>query len=119
MSLFKRFLRKAAKPPAKPIEQCLIVHFDYGLPNLDGLYEQADRLTEALTKAGVGEYDGHEIAASLTDGFHYMYGSDADLLLEVAEPVFRATPWFHRAELTRRYGPPKDGVQRVVTQYAA
>jgi hypothetical protein len=43
MSFFKRFLGKVAAPAAKPIEQCLIVHFEYGLPNLDGLYEQAER----------------------------------------------------------------------------
>jgi hypothetical protein len=76
-------------------------------------------LTEALAKAGVGEYDGHEVAVSLADGFHYMYGPDADLLLEVAKPVFRSTPWFRRAEITRTYGPPAEGVQRVVSQYAA
>lgn len=119
MNLFNRFFGKVTQPQAKPPEQCLIVHFEYGLPDLDGLYEQADRLTQALAEAGVGEYDGHEIAVSLADGFHYMYGPDADLLLEVAEPVLRDTPWFRQAEITRRYGPPEGEVQRVVTRYAA
>jgi hypothetical protein len=106
-------------PPPKTVEQCLIVHFEYGLPDTNGMYEQAERLKSALSNAGVGEYDGHEIALALTDGFYYMYGPDADLLLEVAEPVFRSTSWFRRAEITRRYGPPTDGVKRVVTTYAA
>lgn len=120
MDLFKRLLSKVTPPSkSKPIEQALIVHFDYGQPDLEPLYEQSRRLAHVLESAGAGDYDGHEIAVSLADGFHYMYGPDADLLLEVVEPVLRATPWFQRAKITRRYGPAEDGVRRVITQFAA
>jgi hypothetical protein len=120
MSLFKRLREKlTSKPTAKAAEQALIVHFEYGLPDLEPLYEQSRRLDEALRAAGVGEYDGHEIALSLADGFYYMYGPNADLLLEVADPVFRSTAWFRRAKITRRYGPVEGDVRRVVTEFAA
>lgn len=120
MGLFNRLFGKMAPPAkSKPIEQALIVHFDYGQADLEPLFEQSRRLADVLERAGAGKYDGHEIAVSLADGFHYMYGPDADHLFEVAEPVFRATPWFKRAEMTRRYGPAEDGVRSVVTQFAA
>ena len=119
MSFFERLLGKPSSPTPKPVEHCLIVHFQYGQPSLNALYEQADRLREALLKAGAGEYDGHEVAISLSDGFHYVYGPNADRLLEVVEPVLRSTPWFLHAEITRRYGPPEDGVRRVVSKYSA
>ena len=120
MASFKQFLKKlVGKPAPVHTEQALIVHFTYGLADLEPLYEQSRRLDEALCAAGVGEYDGHEIAVSLSDGFYYMYGPDADLLLEAVEPVFRSTEWFRRAKITRRYGPVEADVRQVVTQFAA
>src|SRR3990167_5860709 len=97
MKLFKRFLLSVAgKAKPQVPEQALIIHFEYGLSELEPIYEQSRRLEETLMATGVGEYDGHEIAVSLKDGFHYIYGPDADRLLEAVEPVLRTTEWFKR-----------------------
>jgi hypothetical protein len=40
-----------------------------------------------------------------------MYGSDADRLVEVILPILEAVPFMAGAEVTKRYGPPEDGVR--------
>lgn len=90
-------------------EQAVIVSFQYGLESLDELYGLENTLETAL--AEVGEYDGHEIAADLSDGRLYIYGPDADVLATTALPIFRRYGFMNGAKLEVRYGPPKDGVK--------
>ena len=96
-------------------EQAVIVHFDYAADSLDPLHDLEEQLEEAIAEAGVGEFDGNEIAVGLSDGSLYMYGPDADALFTVARPLLAAAGCLRNARATLRYGPPQDGVrERVV-----
>jgi len=105
----------AAQPTPSPAEQAVIVQFRYGSTNLDALFSAEDRLEAAIAAAKAGEFDGHEIAMDGSDGTFYMYGPDADQLYRAVEPVLKAIPFMTGAVVTRRYGPPQDGVKTVVT----
>lgn len=97
-------------------EHGVIVRFNYRLPDLTALREVEHNIEGAILRAGVGEYDGDEIAVSLSDGFLYMYGPDADRLFAVIRPVLESAPFMRGALVTLRYGPPGDGVlQTTVT----
>ena len=96
-------------------EHAVIIKFRYISTKLDGLFELEDQLEEAISKAEVGEYDGNELAADGSDGRLYMYGPDADRLLEVIEPIIRASPFMKGAEVRRRYGGANSGAREVVS----
>jgi hypothetical protein len=96
-------------------EHAVIVHFDYAADSLDPLHDLEEQLEAAIAEAGVGEFDGNEIAVDLSDGSLYMYGPDADALFTVAGPLLAAAGCLRNARATLRYGPPEDGVrERVV-----
>jgi hypothetical protein len=65
----------------------------------------------AIESAGVGEFDGNEMAQDGSDGSLYMYGPDADQLFEAVRPVLEAATCITDAVATIRYGPPEDGVR--------
>ena len=94
-------------------EQALIVHFDYGLAELDTLFELEARLEEAISEAGVGDYDGNEVSVSGSDVFLYMYGPDADALLAVVRPILANATSVRNAVATLRYGPPADDTRQL------
>ena len=91
-----------------PVEHAILVKFNYGLDTLDALFELEDALTEALERAGVGEYDGNDIATDLSDGTLYMYGPDADALIAVAMPILKSAPFMKGARYSCRYGDAAD-----------
>lgn len=97
-------------------EHAVIVHFQYGSTNLDALFRAEDRLEAAIAAAKAGEMDGHEVAVDGRDGIFYMYGADADSLYKTVEPILKTISFMKGATVTRRYGPPKDGVKTVVTK---
>jgi hypothetical protein len=105
-----------AQPATPPAEHAVIVRFQYGSTNLDALFSAEDRLESAIAAAKAGEMDGHEVAVDGSDGTFYMYGADADRLYKAVEPILKTTPFMKGATVTRRYGPPKDGVKTVVTK---
>lgn len=105
-----------AQPTPPPAEHAVIVHFRYGSTKLDALFSAEDRLEAAIAAAKVGEMDGHEVAIDGSDGTFYMYGADADRLYEAVEPILKTIPFMKGATVTRRYGPPNDGVKTVVTR---
>jgi len=109
-------LSVAAQSAPPPTEHVVIVQFQYGSTNLEALFSAEDQLGAAIAAAKVGEMDGHEIAVDGSDGTFYMYGSDADKLFKAVEPVLRTIAFMKGASVTRRYGPPKDGVKTVVTK---
>jgi len=96
-------------------EHAVIIKFRYGSTNLDRLFELEDQLDEAISKAEVGEYDGNEIATDGSDGSLYMYGPDADRLLEVVEPIIRANSFMKGAQVRRRYGGVNSGAREVIS----
>ena len=91
-------------------EHAVIVAFDYASESLEQLNALEDRLRVAIDGAGVGAFDGDEIASDLSDGTLYMYGPDADALFKVVQPILAGASCFRRASATLRFGPPQDGV---------
>jgi len=111
MGLFDRILGK--KKPNRPPEHAVLVHFAYGSHDLSRLFALEGRLKAAIAAAGVGEFDGNEVATDGSDGNLYMYGPDADALFDVVRPVLDATDFMRGARVRLRYGPPEDGVREV------
>jgi hypothetical protein len=93
-------------------EHAVIVHFEYGTTDLGPLNALENRLIEEITAAGVGEYDGNEIAVDGSDGFLYMYGPSGDQLFAVVRPVLEEAAFMKGARARIRYGPPSDGVKQ-------
>lgn len=108
------FLRKlfgaspTAAEPAAP-EHAVIVAFDYGSTDPQPVFDLSDRLEQAIDTAGVGEFDGNELAADGSDGSLYMYGPDADRLLATVRPVLEAAAFMRGARVKLRYGPAGSG----------
>ena len=97
------------------MEQAVTVHFRYGSTDLSRLFALEDRLEDAIRISNAGEYDGHEIRIDGHDGILFMYGPDADRLLEVVLPVLKTADFMEGAEITRRYGPAQTGAREMTT----
>lgn len=100
-------------------EHAVLVEFNYGLDDLDPMYELEDALESLIDETGVGEFDGHEIAVDMSDGRFYMYGPDADALFAAIEPTLMNASFMAGAKVTKRYGPPEDGVPETVVTIGA
>ncbi len=94
-------------------EHAVIVHFAYGSTDLEPIFRLEDQLEAAIAAAGVGEFDGNEVAADGSDGYLYMYGPDADKLFDAVRPVLESAPFMRGAQVQKRYGPPEDGTPEV------
>jgi len=104
--------RSRSKPKVKPVEQAVIVEFACPRPTEpQSLFALEAKLEAAIASAGVGEYDGNEIAADISDGTFYMYGPDADALFAVVRPILKACKAISRVRARLRYGPAEDGVR--------
>ena len=102
----------SAEPASSPVaEHAVIVHFEYGSTDLSRLFALEEKLEAAIANAGVGDFDGDEIAVDGSDGSLWMYGPDADRLFQVIEPILRASPFMRGAKVKLRYAPPVDGVR--------
>lgn len=98
--------------PERPMEeQAVIVEFEYAADSLNPLFDLEEQLEAAVAEAGVGEYDGHEIAVDLSDGTLYHYGPDAEALFAIVSPLLKSAGCFKAAKATLRFGPPEDGVR--------
>lgn len=96
-------------------EHAVIVDFKYAHDELGPLFRIEVQLEAAISQAGVGEFDGNDIAADLSRGNLYMYGPDADRLFEVIRPLLE-TSFPLGAIVTLQYGPPDDHtVSKTVT----
>jgi hypothetical protein len=82
----------------------VIVHFMYGLEELDPLYRLEDELAENILLNNAGEYDGHEIAMDNSDGYLYMYGPDAESLFKAIRPALEACRFMKGAKALMRFG---------------
>jgi hypothetical protein len=94
-------------------EHAVIVSFDYGHTDLEPLFELEDQLEQLIEDAGVGEYDGNEIAVDGSDGRLYMYGPDADALFAAIKGALASAACLKSPVALLRYGPPEDGVREV------
>jgi hypothetical protein len=92
-------------------EHALVVHFEYGSTDLSRLFALEELIEQALTRHGVGEFDGNEMAVDGSDGYLYMYGPDADQMFAAVRPVLEGADFMRGARVTLRYGPPANGVR--------
>ncbi|NYZ61749.1 hypothetical protein [Luteimonas deserti] len=99
-------------------EHAVIVHFNYGSTDLQRLFALEDELEQAISIADAGEFDGNEVATDGSDGYLYMYGPDADKLFAAVEPVLQSSSFMAGATVTKRYGPPEDGIRKSVVKIA-
>ena len=105
------------KPVRKgPSEHAVIVHFLYGSTNLQHVYALEDLLRTAISEAAAGAYDGYEVADDGSDGYFYMYGPDAEVLLRVISPVLATFSFMRGATVTLWFGPPKRRTPKRVIQ---
>jgi hypothetical protein len=95
-------------------QHAVIANFDYAADSLDALYDLEEQLVAAINAAGVGEFDGNEIAVDLSDGSLYMYGPDAEVLFAVVRPILEEADCLHNTRVTLRFGPPEDEVPERV-----
>ena len=100
----------------KSVEQAVIIHFNYGFENLDNLYQLEDELDSFINEQKLGEYDGHEIAIDLSDGFLYMYSQDVESLFKGIKPILDTTSFMRGAKARMRFGPPEKGVKEKEVQ---
>jgi hypothetical protein len=85
--------------------QSVIVEFNYGLEEMDEIYDLEDKLRELLDKVTVGMIDGHEVAMDNSHGFLFLYGRNAEELFKVVHPVLLTKTWLHGATAHLRFGP--------------
>jgi hypothetical protein len=95
-------------------QHAVIAHFDYEADSLDALFSVEEQLETAINAAGVGEFDGNEIAVDLSDGSLYMYGPDAEALFAVVRPILARAGCLRNTRVTLRFGPPEDDVPERV-----
>jgi hypothetical protein len=116
MRFFNNLLGKKNKKveqASSPSEHAVLVHFFYGSLDLSRLFDLENQLVEVITSAGVGEYDGNEVASDGSEGTLYLYGPDADALFAAVRPTLEAVDFMHGARVQLRFGPPVDGVRKV------
>ncbi len=95
------------------VEHAVIVQFDYGIEGMEELYKLSDRLESIIEENQLGEYDGHEMATDYSDGFLYMYGSNAETLFNGIKDTLEQTDFMKGAKAKLRFGPPEDGVKEI------
>jgi hypothetical protein len=86
-------------------EHAIVVHFKYSNKTLDALHQLETQLSQIIEQHSLGEYDGHEIAKD-TNGFIYMYGSNAENLFKAVKPVLDNTDFMKGAIALLRFGGP-------------
>jgi hypothetical protein len=97
-------------------EQAVVVKFTYGLESTDAIFALEAQLETAIETAGVGEFDGDEIATDLSDGYLYMYGPDADAVYKVVEPILKSANFMHGARVEMIYGELGEDVPRRILE---
>lgn len=114
MGILEEFLEKIKKEADDQLaKHSVIIHFYYGIDELDPLHQLEMELTKLISEKGVGVYDGHEIAMDSSDGFLYMYGPNAETLFKAVLPVLERTEFMKGAIAKLRFGPPEDGVSEI------
>jgi hypothetical protein len=75
------------------------------------LWDLEDELIRMLDATDAGEYDGNEVG----EGFFtiYVYGRDADQLVDAVLPILRRYPLPTGSSIVKRYGPPGAREERL------
>ena len=96
-------------------QHSLIIRFKYRGDDFEPLYELEQSLGEALDEAGVGDYDGHEMAIDGKTGEMVMTGPDARAIWEAVHPVLETARFMRGAEAELRLGSGEDVETDVYT----
>lgn len=109
-----QFLRRLFKLEDKnKVEHAVIVHFTYYKDNLDPLHALEEKLRQFIAEQKVGEYDGHEIAMDLSDGFLYLYGPNAEVLFKTVKPILEKVDFMKEAIARLRFGSAGSGAAEI------
>jgi hypothetical protein len=85
-----------------------------GVRPLASAFEQLEeRLIDAISESGVGEWEGHELALDGRQALIFLRCSSADRLAEVILPIVRQAALPQGSYLLKRYGGPGDTEERV------
>ena len=107
MSLLSRIFGSKNNARQSPPVQDVEVHFSYGSKNFQHLYALEEVLGQAISDAGVGAYEGHDVSADGSDGYFYMYGPDAEAIYRVIAPALANSTFIRGAKITLWFGPRK------------
>ena len=94
-------------------EHSVIITFQYGLEEIDPIYDLVDKLSKILSETNIGNCDGHEIAMDNSDGSIYLYGSNAEILFKAIKPTLDSTSFLRGANATLRFGSAKNGASEI------
>lgn len=97
-----------------PVEQAVIIYFNYGQDRLDALHDLSRRLDKHINHEGLGEFDGHTIAEDSKDGSLFMYGPSAESLFISVKPIIEKAPFMMGAKAKLRFGPSEKGVKEII-----
>ncbi len=103
-----------------PVLDALIVVVPFTAPNLGSADDYAtisaleERLIEAITKAEVGEFDGHEFGDG--DCRILFYGASAEQLASIIIPIVQASSLCHKSYVLRRCEGPAAEEHRFAVQ---
>jgi hypothetical protein len=114
MNIFSKLFSKKEPVSNDSSEHAVIVHLRYGMTDLAPLHELEDRLVSAINNAGVGEFDGHEVAVDGSDALLYMYGPNGDQLFAIVSPILKSSDYTKDAEVKIRYGSPQSKAKGIV-----
>ena len=114
MDLLSKLFRSKTNISKGPPEQEVVVHFFYGSTNYQHVYALEDMIRNMIVEAGVGKYDGHEVAEDGSDGSFFLHGPDAEALYRVISPLLSETLFLRGANVTLWFGPRKWGTPKRV-----
>jgi hypothetical protein len=97
--------RELSQPNERKNNQSVIIYFDYGLEEIDEIYELGDKLRSVLEENKLGEYDGHEVAMDNSHGSLYFYGPNAESLFKAIKPTIEKVDFLNGAKAFLRFGP--------------
>ena len=105
MDLLSKLFGPKESPKKGPPEQEVEVHFFYGSTNYQHLFALEDVLRLTVAEAGVGHYEGHDVAEDGSDGYYYLYGPDAEAIYRAIDPVLAGSTFMKGAKVTLWFGP--------------
>ena len=92
-------------------QHSVIVHFYYGIEELEPLHELEDKLSQVISDQNAGLYDGHEVSMDSIDSFLYMYGPNAETLFKSVLPILRVTDFMKGAIAYLTFGPMEESTK--------
>ena len=86
----------------------VLIEFKYGMKSLDPLLDLEDELRRILDETDIGYHDGHEIAMDDSDGKIFLFGTNAEAVYKLIEPILFSVDWMDGAKVLLRFGDEAD-----------